>query len=494
VNRHLKQGCVLVSVPPSPTSGSSVASSPRSSVSSDVGCASSHRVQHGPAEALAKQALIKQIEKLRASIATLDQMALARESNAVPNEHGDDIAGLADETYLLQLAAKEAELRNLKRELQAVRLKGGSFDELNNGSKTAGVVEVQPDMGLRIQVCVESKRCADVPSPTPVQLRNHMWQCLCCLVPATTKRFIDEVAMAVLREVQGSICPHIPKEVQYGAHIVFHDGTALLVCVKDAQELVECLGEQMQAYRKQRLNQMKVLRFAHSLKATPYDHRNIEHEQMLMQLWQATFPRRTMDSAVSERWKELGFQGNNPATDFRGMGLLGLRCLIYFAQTHADEFRGLLAQHRDYPVACAGINITAMLLKRLVSADGTPIEASPLFALLCRDGRDNGFEEVYCSVFVWFDTLWARSDASYMDFPAILEELTSGLSSLLDTGPRPRTIADLNLAGSSWLSIPSLSMLGDDTENECHQQTFVAPPFQAYGKLHQDDTSPNGWL
>ena len=28
-----------------------------------------------------------------------------------------------------------------------------------------------------------------------------------------------------------------------------------------------------------------------------------------MELWEATFPKRTVDGPVSSRWKELGFQG-----------------------------------------------------------------------------------------------------------------------------------------------------------------------------------------
>lgn len=40
-------------------------------------------------------------------------------------------------------------------------------------------------------------------------------------------------------------------------------------------------------------------------------------------------PSEKLTSRVSEQWKDLGFQGNDPATDFRGMGLFGLSCLQY---------------------------------------------------------------------------------------------------------------------------------------------------------------------
>ena len=40
-------------------------------------------------------------------------------------------------------------------------------------------------------------------------------------------------------------------------------------------------------------------------------------------------PSEKLTCQVSPQWKELGFQGSDPATDFRGMGLFGLMCLQY---------------------------------------------------------------------------------------------------------------------------------------------------------------------
>ena len=46
------------------------------------------------------------------------------------------------------------------------------------------------------------------------------------------------------------------------------------------------------------------------------------------QLWN-NLMKRELTARISKDWQEIGFQGNNPATDFRGMGLLGLKCLQY---------------------------------------------------------------------------------------------------------------------------------------------------------------------
>jgi ELMO domain-containing protein len=76
----------------------------------------------------------------------------------------------------------------------------------------------------------------------------------------------------------------------------------------------------------------------------PYNKTNPEHEAKLMQLWKAVFPDAQLESRVSEQWKKMGFQGTDPATDFRGMGLLGLQNLIYIAETYPEIFRKIVRE------------------------------------------------------------------------------------------------------------------------------------------------------
>jgi hypothetical protein len=65
-----------------------------------------------------------------------------------------------------------------------------------------------------------------------------------------------------------------------------------------------------------------------TLRSTPYDSENPEHEKKLLELWDLLMPGRPLDARVSDSWKEIGFQGEDPKTDFRGMGLLGLENLM----------------------------------------------------------------------------------------------------------------------------------------------------------------------
>uniref|UniRef100_A0A3B1IR46 ELMO/CED-12 domain containing 1 n=1 Tax=Astyanax mexicanus TaxID=7994 RepID=A0A3B1IR46_ASTMX len=68
------------------------------------------------------------------------------------------------------------------------------------------------------------------------------------------------------------------------------------------------------------------------LRREPYDCENPKHEEMLMQLWKALRPESALTGRISKQWCEIGFQGSDPKTDFRGMGLLGLHNLLYFAE------------------------------------------------------------------------------------------------------------------------------------------------------------------
>lgn len=43
-----------------------------------------------------------------------------------------------------------------------------------------------------------------------------------------------------------------------------------------------------------------------------------------MEVWNCLRPNRVIKARKSTEWIELGFQADDPATDFRGAGLLGL--------------------------------------------------------------------------------------------------------------------------------------------------------------------------
>uniref|UniRef100_A0A7N2M3X4 ELMO domain-containing protein n=1 Tax=Quercus lobata TaxID=97700 RepID=A0A7N2M3X4_QUELO len=66
----------------------------------------------------------------------------------------------------------------------------------------------------------------------------------------------------------------------------------------------------------------------------PFDGSRVEHQDALKQLWRLAYPERELPSLKSELWKEMGWQGSDPSTDFRGGGFISLENLIFFAQRY----------------------------------------------------------------------------------------------------------------------------------------------------------------
>ena len=68
-----------------------------------------------------------------------------------------------------------------------------------------------------------------------------------------------------------------------------------------------------------------------------YDKNNTQHEDLLIELWKFSFPKEQLDNRVSPKWKQLGFQGTDPMTDFRGAGIFGLNNLLYLASNYENR-------------------------------------------------------------------------------------------------------------------------------------------------------------
>merc|ERR1712157_31859 len=120
-------------------------------------------------------------------------------------------------------------------------------------------------------------------------------------------------------------------------------------------------------------NQYRALKFnIRSIQKERYDSENQVHEDKLKKIWDLTANNdEKLTSRISEQWKYLGFQGTDPATDFRGMGRLGLENMLHFCQNHPDIKKFILeASHpkTGYPFAMLAINLTALLVE-LLEAD-----------------------------------------------------------------------------------------------------------------------------
>ncbi|KAG8391498.1 hypothetical protein BUALT_Bualt01G0194000 [Buddleja alternifolia] len=201
-----------------------------------------------------------------------------------------------------------------------------------------------------------------------------------------------------------------------------------------------------------------------------YDSSVPEHQEALRALWNAAFPGEELRGLISEQWKEMGWQGKDPSTDFRGGGFISLENLLYFARnfpvcsvslvnlsfrsvsvptsllfipfemkqipveafscysgTGWKSFQDLLRKQEgdralwEYPFAVAGVNITFMLIQMLDLEAVKPRTLVGATFLKFLAENESAFDLLYCITFKLMDHQWLAMHASYMDFNTVMK-------------------------------------------------------------------------
>jgi hypothetical protein len=179
------------------------------------------------------------------------------------------------------------------------------------------------------------------------------------------------------------------------------------------------------------------------LRNEAYSVENARHEQHLQELWQGMMPGTQLKERISKQWQDLGFQGNNPATDFRGMGILGLKCMLYFCKLKLDASRRQLGHSNHptlgYPYAITSINMTSTVFQLTESNlldqqylsmgnddDDVKTDTSDATQEQYCAMPEYHFYEVFMSVFIEFDQFWRDSKPeNIMEFSKVKEKFVN---------------------------------------------------------------------
>jgi len=239
------------------------------------------------------------------------------------------------------------------------------------------------------------------------------------------------------------------------------------------QRLVEamsaCFGAVLPGLKQQKMSLIQAERLSQlrSRAAVVFHIDDPDHEAALRQLWSHAFPALPCTSLKSPQWKEMGWQGEDPSTDIRGAGMLGLECLLYLAEVHPATFHRLMEKldgeraDWEYPFAVAGLNITFTLLEVLglrVTRGGAALSAQPaeregdsdvappgtpagrnFLTLMSTDER--AFEELSVATFELLDQVWLQQRAGYMQFNQVMKDVRSKVEAALLT--HPHTLEEL---------------------------------------------------
>ncbi|TPX44426.1 hypothetical protein SeMB42_g04325 [Synchytrium endobioticum] len=154
--------------------------------------------------------------------------------------------------------------------------------------------------------------------------------------------------------------------------------------------------------------------------ATKYDSSNKSHERKLLELWDLLTPHERLTGRTTKQWQKLGFQGNDPATDFRGMGMLGLDDLHYYAKNHPKSAARVLTSSRHdtawFSFAIVGITITKFAL--------TLVRTRQLQHFFYTYGISKDvYQELYCYLFDNFEKFWKSQPdpVTIMDFSRVFD-------------------------------------------------------------------------
>lgn len=160
---------------------------------------------------------------------------------------------------------------------------------------------------------------------------------------------------------------------------------------------------------------------------TPFDETRPDHQESLISLWNSAFPDVPLTGLISEQWKDMGWQGPNPSTDFRGCGFISLENLLFFARTYPASFRRLLLKKDgkratwEYPFAAAGINISYMLIQMLDLQSAKPRTLAGIHFMKLLGEDESAFDVLFCIAFEMMDAQWLAMHASYMEFNEVLQ-------------------------------------------------------------------------
>ncbi|KAK6099721.1 hypothetical protein MT418_001110 [Batrachochytrium dendrobatidis] len=124
---------------------------------------------------------------------------------------------------------------------------------------------------------------------------------------------------------------------------------------------------------------------------------------------------------ISLDWQQIGFQGQDPATDFRGMGVLALDDLYFLCKNRPKLARKLLITSQSdlswFPFAVAGINITSYTLRM--------VRTRLLQNTFYHHGiNEDTYHEVFCYIFEEFEKFWVNQKElpTVLQFNAIMKE------------------------------------------------------------------------
>ncbi|XP_057289890.1 ELMO domain-containing protein 3-like isoform X2 [Hydractinia symbiolongicarpus] len=107
------------------------------------------------------------------------------------------------------------------------------------------------------------------------------------------------------------------------------------------------------------------------LAAVTFDNSNETHIRILQTVYRKLTKTKIDCPRFGQHWENIGFQGNDPSTDLRGCGMLGLLTTLYFitskdtSQLAATVYHLSQDEIQNFPFSVMSINVTRIALQIL---------------------------------------------------------------------------------------------------------------------------------
>uniref|UniRef100_A0A1I8A1D5 ELMO domain-containing protein n=1 Tax=Steinernema glaseri TaxID=37863 RepID=A0A1I8A1D5_9BILA len=162
-----------------------------------------------------------------------------------------------------------------------------------------------------------------------------------------------------------------------------------------------------------------------ALSKVSYSETNPLHWELLCSTFKFLTDERTGRAPLARsgpHWERVGFQGDDPATDLRGVGIFGLCQLLFLvsngltSQMTAQLLQLSNDKVQSFPLAVVGLNWTAMILERVKQGklNWLAVKENSFITVV------NG---IYRGCFLSFWKLWKTRNCTIVDFANVSNEI-----------------------------------------------------------------------
>ena len=112
-----------------------------------------------------------------------------------------------------------------------------------------------------------------------------------------------------------------------------------LFCISSKQKKIQDINDE----------ELEIFYELKSLAFTNYDENDSNHEQSLRFLYLSTIKGDLTNDLITDEWKILGFETNNPRNEFQDGGYLSLLFINFFVKFFSDEFQEIMNYNKANP-------------------------------------------------------------------------------------------------------------------------------------------------